>query len=133
MVGMYVYEIEEMSMTVGGKEYVFKVTADGKELTSVVWGDTEMDEESFRYLYLSVVQLYIRDVYEPSEGDTPEEYMRIKIKTTTDSKEYVFYRVSSSRAYYTVNGAGSYYCRISSLRNIADKLEQFIAGEKVGR
>ncbi|MBQ2254702.1 MAG: hypothetical protein II325_06080 [Clostridia bacterium] len=133
MVGMYVYEIEEMSMTVGGKEYVFKVTADGKELTSVLWGDTEMDEESFRYLYLSVVQLYIRDVYEPSEGDTPEEYMRIKIKTTTDSKEYVFYRVSSSRAYYTVNGAGSYYCRISSLRNIADKLEQFIAGEKVGR
>ena len=26
-----------------------------------------------------------------------------------------------------------YECRISSLRNIADKLEQFIAGEKVGR
>ncbi|MBE6578447.1 MAG: hypothetical protein E7651_01420 [Ruminococcaceae bacterium] len=133
MVGMYVYEIEEMSITYGGKEYVFNVTAKDKELTSVLWGDTEMDEESFRYLYLSVVQLYMRDVYEPAEGDTAEEYMRIKIKTTTDSKEFVFYRVSSSRAYYTVNGAGSYYCRVSSLRNIVDKLELFIAGEKVGR
>ncbi len=133
MIGMYVYEMEEMAITVGGTEYLFKVTAEDKTLTSVLWGDKEMDEESFRYLYLSVVQLYMRDVYEPAEGDTAEEYMRIRIKTTTDEKEYVFYRVSSSRAYFTVNGSGSYYCRVSSLRNVASKLEQFIAGEKVGR
>ncbi len=133
MVGMYVYEMEEMAITYGGTEYLFKVTADGKSISSVLWGDKEMDEESFRYLYLSVVKLYMRDVYEPAEGDTPEEYMRIRIKTTTDEREYVFYRVSSSRAYYTINGTGSYYCRVSSLRNIVTKLEQFIAGEKVGR
>ncbi len=133
MVGMYFYEIRELSIAYGGKEYVFDVTAEDKTLTSVLWGDKEMDEESFRYLYLSIVQLYMRDVYQPSEGDTAEEYMRIKITTTTDAKEYVFYRVSSSRAYYTINGSGSYYCRVSDLRNVQSKLEQFIAGEKVGR
>ena len=130
---MYFYEIRELSIACGGKEYVFDVTAEDKTSTSVLWGDKEMDEESFRYLYLSIVQLYMRDVYQPSEGDTAEEYMRIKITTTTDAKEYVFYRVSSSRAYYTINGSGSYYCRVSDLRNVQSKLEQFIAGEKVGR
>lgn len=133
LVGMYVYEIEEMTVNYAGKEYVFHVTAEDKTITSVRYGDTEMDEESFRFLYLSVVQLYMRDTYEPAEGDVPEEYLRIKIKTTSDEKEYVFYRISSSRAYYTINGSGSYYCRISALRNFTGKLEQFIAGEKVGK
>ncbi len=133
LVGMYVYEIEQMTITYAGTEYVFNVTADGKTLTSVCWGDTELDEESFRFLYLSIVQLNMRDTYIPAEGETPTEYLRIRIKTTSDEKEYVFYRVSSSRACYTINGSGSYYCLFSSLRNVTGKLEQFIAGEKVGK
>lgn len=133
LVGMYVYEIEQMTVHFEGKEYLFEVTAEDKTITSVRYGDTEMDEESFRFLYLSVVQLYMRDEYTPADGDTPVEYLRIKIKTTTDEKEYVFYRVSSSRAYYTINGSGGYYCRISDLRNVTAKLEQFVAGEKVGK
>lgn len=134
LVGMYVYEIKEMEITYEGQKYLFDVTADGKTLTSVRYGDTELNEENFRYLYLSIVQLYMRDEYVPSEGDTPEEYLRIRIKTTTDEKEYVFYRVSASRAYYTVNGSGGYYyCRIRDLRNVTTKLAQFVAGEKVER
>lgn len=133
LVGMYVYEIKELEVEFEGKTYLFEVTADGKTITSVCYGDTELDEENFRYLYLSIVQLYMRDEYVPSEGETPEEYLRIRIKTTTDEKEYVFYRVSASRAYYTVDGSGGYYCRIRDLRNVTTKLAQFIAGEKVER
>ncbi|MBQ3003252.1 MAG: hypothetical protein IJD82_05935, partial [Clostridia bacterium] len=133
LVGMYVYEIKELEVEFEGKTYLFEITADGKTLTSVRYGDKELDEENFRYLYLSIVQLYMRDEYTPSEGETPEEYLRIRIKTTTDEKEYVFYRVSASRAYYTVNGSGGYYCRIRDLRNVTAKLAQFVAGEKVER
>ncbi len=133
MVGMYIYEIEDMTIAMGDQEYTFRVNTTGQDINSVMWGDKSMDVESFRYVYLSVVQLNAMGEYTPAEGDNPEEYMRIRIKTTTDEKEFVFYRVSSSRAYYTINGTGSYYCRVSDLRNVASKLEQFIAGEKVGR
>ena len=133
MVEMYIYEIKDLTIQIGEDEYTFRVNATGQEINSVMWGDKSMDVESFRYMYLSVVQLNARGEYIPADGDNPEEYMRIKIKTTTDEKEFVFYRVSSSRAYYTVNGVGTYYCRVSDLRNVSAKLEQFIAGEKVGR
>lgn len=133
LVGMYVYEIKQMTITQNGQEYVFDMTAQDKTLTSVRWGDKELDEESFRFLYLSIVQLSMKDTYVAAPGDEPTEYLRIRIKTSTDEKEFVFYRVSSSRAYYTVNGSGSYYCLLSSLRNVTGKLEQFLAGEKVGK
>lgn len=133
LVGMFVYEIQQMTITYEGQEYVFNVKADGNTLTSVTWGNQELDEKSFRYLYLSIVQLNMRDTYTPAEGETPTEYLRVKIKTTSDVKEYVFYRVSSSRAYYTINGSGSYYCLFNSLRNVTTKLQQFLNGEQVGR
>lgn len=133
LVGMFVYDIQQMTITYEGTDYVFDVKADGNTLTSVRWGATELDERSFRYLYLSIVQLNMRDTYTPAEGETPTEYLRVKIKTTSDVKEFVFYRVSSSRAYYTINGSGSYYCLFNSLRNVTTKLQQFINGEQVGK
>lgn len=133
LIGMYVYEIQQMTVTYEGKDYVFDVTADGNTLTSVRWGDTELDEESFRFLYLSIVQLNMRDAYVPTGDETPTEYLRVRIKTTSDDKEFVFYRVSASRAYYTINGSGSYYCLFNSLRNVTTKLQQFVNGEKVGK
>lgn len=133
LVGMFVYEIQQMTVTYDGTEYVFDVKADGNTLTSVRWGNEELDERSFRYLYLSIVQLNMRDTYTPVEGETPTEYLRVKIKTTSDEKEFVFYRVSSSRAYYTINGSGSYYCLFNSLRNVTTKLRQFVNGEQVGK
>lgn len=133
LVGMFVYEIEQMTITYDGTEYVFHVEADDNTLTSVRWGNTELDERSFRYLYLSIVQLNMRDTYTPAEGETPTEYLRVRIKTKSDEKEFVFYRVSSSRAYYTINGSGSYYCLFNSLRNVTTKLQQFINGEQVGK
>lgn len=133
LVGMFVYEIEDLTVTYDGTEYVFHVKADGTTLTSVTWNGKELDEESFRYLYLSIVQLNMRDTYTDDGTGDPTEYLRVKIKTTSDEKEFVFYRVSSSRAYYTINGEGQYYCLFNSLRNVTTKLQQFINGEKVGR
>ena len=133
LVGMFVYDIRNMSITTGGKTYSIDVEAKGKELTKVTLDGSERDEKNFRYLYLSVVQLNMKSEYVPSETDRPEEYMRIRIRSTSDDKEYVFYRVSSSRAYYTVNGEGSYYCLVSALRNVSQKLELFVAGEEVSK
>ncbi len=134
LVGMFVYEIEQMDVTYNGQTYTFDVTTDGKTLTSVRLGDTELNERYFRYLYLSIVRLNMKDAYVAQPSDQPSEYLRIRIKTTSDEKEFVFYRVSSSRAYYTVNGdEAKYYCLFSSLRNVTDKLERFVAGDVVER
>lgn len=133
LVGMFVYDIRNMKITTGGKTYDIKVEADGKELTSVLLNGEARDEQNFRYLYLSIVQLNLKAEYEHSEGEKPEEYLRIRIQSTSDVKEYVFYRVSSSKAYYTINGEGSYYCLVSALRNVISKAEQFEAGKDLTR
>lgn len=130
---IYVYDITEMKLNYEGKEYTFAVTADDKTLTSVRLGDRELSERDFRYLYLSIVQLNLKNAYTLSPDEKPEEYMRIAIRSKSDFREYVFYRVSSSKAYYTINGEGSYYCLVSSLRNVMKKADLFVTGEAVDR
>lgn len=125
---IFVYDITELDISYENKKYKFDVTADGTTITSVRNGTQELDERNFRYLYLSIVQLNMKSVYEASDKEKPEEYMRIHIRSKTDDREYVFYRVSSSRAYYTINGEGSYYCLFNSLRNVAKKTDTFVAG-----
>ena len=129
LVGMFIYDIRKLTITSEGKNYAFDVEAEGKDLKSVKYEGKDLDPESFRYLYLSIVQLNMKSTYEPAEGEKPEEYMRIRIKSTSDDREYIFYRVSSSKAYYTVNGDGSYYCLVSALRNVSTQLARYIAGE----
>lgn len=130
---IYVYDITELQLSYEGKEYTILVTADGQTLQSVRCNGEELDERNFRYLYLSIVQLNLKDGYTPGADDRPEEYMRISVKSKTDRREYVFYRVSSSKAYYTVNGEGRYYCLVSALRNVMKKTDLFVAGEVVER
>ena len=133
LVGMFVYDIRNMKIAAGGKTYDINVEADGKELTSVLLNGEARNEKDFRYLYLSIVQLNLKAEYEHTDGEKPEEYLRIRIQSTSDVKEYVFYRVSSSKAYYTINGEGSYYCLVSALRNVISKAEQFERGEEITR
>lgn len=130
---IYVYDIEQMEITCNGQTYVFDIKTEGKNITSVRWGDTELNETNFRYMYLSIVQLNMKDAYVPMEGDEPTEYLHVRIKTTSDEKDLMFYRVSSSRVYYTINGSGSYYCLLSSVRNVVNKVELFVSGEEVPR
>ncbi len=130
---IYVYDITEMKLNYEGKDYTFEVSSEDKTLTSVRLGSRELNEKDFRYLYLSIVQLNLKNAYTLSPDEEPEEYMRISVRSKTDYREYVFYRVSSSKAFYTINGEGSYYCLVSSLRNVMKKADLFVAGEEVTR
>ena len=71
----------------------------------------------------------MQDEYVPSEDDKPEEYFRFKITTETNSPEIVFYRVSSSKCYFTVNGEGSYYCLVEEVNEARDRLFALLDGE----
>ena len=71
----------------------------------------------------------MRDEYIPEEGELGEEYLRIKIHTETNSPEIVFYRVSASKCYFTVNGEGGYYALTTEVDAVRKKLEQYLSGE----
>ncbi|MBP5230707.1 MAG: hypothetical protein ILO68_03170 [Clostridia bacterium] len=130
---IYVYDLTEMTIAYEGKEYAIEISADGSTLQSVRCNGEELNERNFRYLYLSIVQLNLKNGYQPAEGDKPEEYLRISVRSRTDRRDYVFYRVSPTKAYYTINGEGSYYCLVSALRNVMRKTDLFVAGEDVDR
>lgn len=130
---IYVYDLTEMKISYEGKEYTIGITADGKTVQSVRCNGEELDEKNFRYLYLSIVQLNMKNSYTPEPGEKPEEYMKISVRSKTDKRDYNFYRVSSTKAYYTINGEGRYYCLVSALRNVMKKTDLFVAGEEVDR
>jgi hypothetical protein len=74
----------------------------------------------------------MHDEYIPSEGaDEPTEYLRIKVHTESHSPEFVFYRVSATRCYFTVDGSGSYYALIEDVDDVIEDALTFVSGGKV--
>ena len=57
--------------------------------------------------------------------------MRIKVHTETNSPEIVFYRVSSSKCYFTIDGEGSYYALVEDVNEAREKLFAYVNGEKI--
>jgi hypothetical protein len=52
--------------------------------------------------------------------------LRINLVSETKTDEIVFYRVTSTKAYYTIDGAGGYYTLTYEVSQLLDKLEEII-------
>jgi hypothetical protein len=119
-----------MEIAADGKNHVFDLSLDAEGgLGDVKYQGKSYDVKSFKYLYQSIISIYLQDAYVPNENETSEEYLRVKIHTETNSPEIVFYRVSSSRCYFTVDGQGGYYCLVEDVKEARDRLFQYINGE----
>ncbi len=130
LVSIYIVDISKMEITADKKTHVFDLSLDSEgQLGEVKYEGKNYDVKSFKYLYQSIIGIYLKDEYVPSEGETPEEYFRVKIHTETNSPEIVFYRVSSSKCYFTVDGQGSYYCLVEDVKLARDNLFKYINGE----
>ena len=103
------------------------------QIGAVKYEGKDHDVTSFKYLYQSIIGIYLKDEYVPVEGEKAEEYLRVKIYTETNSPEIVFYRVSSSKCYFTIDGQGSYYCLVEDVKEARDNLFKYINGETVTR
>lgn len=130
LLSIYLIDITDMTVSFDGNDYRFYITLDedGGDVASVGYQGKSYDVKSFKYLYQSVLSIYMQDEYVPSESDNPEEFLRIKINTETNSPELVFYRVSSSKCYFTVNGEGSYYALVEDVKLVRDNLLKYISG-----
>lgn len=132
LLSMYITEIDEMSISFEGKDYVFlpKLNSDD-DIEKVMWDGQALDVKSFKYLYQSILSIYMQDEYVPSEGDEPREYLRIGIKSDSRSPVIVFYRVSASKCYFTVDGQGSYYALVEDVNVVINNVLKYIDGQEV--
>ncbi len=126
---IFVADIDKMEISADGKTYEFDLTAKDSNLASVTLEGKEMDVTSFKYLYQSIISIQMRDAYVANEDETPEEYFRFKIHTETNSPEIVFYRVSSSKCFFTIDGQGGYYVLVEEVNGARDRLFAYIDGE----
>ena len=128
-------EIEDMTFSFDGQDYKFILTRteDGKDIADVSYNGKSFDVKSFKYLYQSVLSVYMQDQYTPAEGETANEYLRVKIHSETRSPELVFYRVSATKCYFTVDGEGSYYALVKSVNTVRDNVLRYVDGEIITR
>ena len=130
LISAYVSEIQDFKISFDGNEYPFLLTSDsaGANLQGVSLNGKDMDTTSFKYIYKSILSIYMQDEYVLQEGETGEEYLRLEYTTATDTTEIVFYRVSSTKCYFTVNGQGSYYALVEQAKTVREKVTEYVAG-----
>ncbi len=134
LLSMYIDDIKRFTLTFDGKEYAFDLTdTDGDDKIDTVKIDGKaVDTKNFRYLYVSLISMTLKGEYSP-EDDKPAEILRVKIDGYSKSPEIVFYRVSASKAYYTVDGQGKYYVLVDLVNTIKTNVGLLLAGEAVPR
>ena len=127
---IYIVDISKMEISADGVKHEFDLSLDSEgQLGAVKYKGENYDVKSFKYLYQSIISIYLQDEYVPSEGETAEEYFRVKVHTETNSPEIVFYRVSSSKCYFTIDGQGGYYVLVEDVNEAREKLAAYINGE----
>ncbi len=131
---IYLDDITELTVTSKGVAHTFVLGTDENDsVVSVLYNGKNHDLMSFKYFYQTLLSIYMQDKYIPEEGEEGEEYFRIKINTETNSPEIVFYRISASRCYFTVDGSGGYYVLVEDVNNAIEDLETYISGGIVTR
>ncbi len=129
-------DCSEMNFTVteNGKtdnfDFDIKKNAEGS-IEAIMLGKKSLDVQSFRYLYQTVLGVYMQDEYVPQEGELAEEWLRVDIKASTEDIQLVFYRVSNAKCYFTVNGSGGYYCLSEDVRKVITNLNTYVNGGKL--
>ena len=134
-ISMYITDIDQMDVTVDGTEYEFKLgfDEDGGQLSSVTCGEKNYDVGNFKNFYESMLVIEMVDEFTPDETAELKEYLKIEIHSDVKSAEFVFYRVDSSRCYYTVDGVGGYYVLAADVNTVRDNLQKYLNGETVSR
>ena len=128
LVALYVVDIDSIDITLNGTTHSFTVITDaeGANITDVAYNGKSCSVEGLQDLYYSIVMVSMQDKYD-NAVENAEEYLRIKINSLSDNPEIVFYKISATRCYYTINGEGGYYVHADSVKEIITKLQAYIA------
>ena len=118
-----------MKFTFDGESYNFVIGKDelGVAQTATCNGK-EVDMDAFRKFYVSVINVSRTGEFDPGD-EKGSEMLRINLVSETKSDEIIFYRVTSTKAYYTIDGAGGYYTLTYEVSEVMDQLKTLLAGE----
>lgn len=126
---MYIDDVEELKFTFDGESYNFVIGKDEMGVAqSATCNGKEVDMDKFRQFYVSVINVSRTGEFDPGD-ETGSEMLRINLVSETKSDEIVFYRVTSTKAYYTIDGAGGYYTLTYEVSEVMDQLKALLAGE----
>ncbi len=126
---IYLDDVSEITISADGKSHRFEVKVDKSDnISDIIYNGESRDVLSFKYLYESLVGIYMHDKYVPVEGEEYNEYFSIKVTSETDSPEIVFYRVSSTKCFYTIDGEGGYYVYVEDVNKAIEKLNTYVSG-----
>jgi peptidoglycan/xylan/chitin deacetylase (PgdA/CDA1 family) len=96
-------------------------------------GGKNYDVDSFKNFYESMLVIEMVGEFKPEDSAELKEYLKIEIHSDVKSCEFVFYRIDSSRCYYTVDGVGGYYVLVSDVNVVRNNLQKYLNGEIVTR
>lgn len=131
LVSMMINTIDTITLTFDEKDYIFNLEKNNEGKVSRVTIDgKEVDLKNFRYLYQWVISINLKGEYNEGDG-IPSEVFKIKINSKTKSPELIFYRVTTSKAYYTIDGQGSNYVMMDSINTVKDNLKLLLEGKEV--
>ena len=123
---MYIDDVNEIKFTYGGESYNFVIGKDEAGIAqSVTCNGKELNMDEFRQFYIKVINVSREGEYKQGD-ETGSEMLRINLVSETKTDEIVFYRVTSTKAYYTIDGAGGYYTLTYEVSQLLDKLEEII-------
>lgn len=126
---MYLDDVDEMKFTYDGESYNFVIGKDEAGIAqSATCNGKEIDMYAFRQFYIKVINVSREGEYQQGD-ETGSEMLKINLVSETKSDEIVFYRVTSSKAYYTIDGAGGYYTLTYEVSELLDTLESLLKGE----
>ncbi len=134
----YVYNVDWLEVESNGEIYRFNVDASEEDeevyaVTLVHNGSSQSIEPmNFKLMYSSVLLIYMVDNYEIA-NEEPQMMCRITIHARGGSTEMIFYRVTNTKAYYTLNGEGKHYVKVSTVFNFLSKYNRVINGETLSR
>ena len=120
------------SIDVGTRKSKEKFLLSGKGAELVVKKSSDggiVDTKSFRQFYIDV--LLVTMTGKAEQTDRENEVLSYTFTTRDGRKyEYKFYDISTTKVFYTVNGAGEFYVNRDSVNKVINNFDKLMAGEK---
>ncbi len=130
----YIYNLDTVEISGGGKEYRFRVTGEDKDTLAVTEELTgaKVNTKDFQNLYGNILSIENQGYTETTDPETLNCMATLIITTKAGkTEEFSFYPYSTRRCLCTVNGRGELYV----LRDMVEKMlrgaESLTAGEPV--
>ncbi|HBL84574.1 MAG: hypothetical protein A2Y17_05945 [Clostridiales bacterium GWF2_38_85] len=103
------------------KSYIYNIVLDDeKKVTNVYADGKEYNVDSFKKYYLTFLQFYLVDYQEPPDEGT-EPILTVNVECDSGNFEYKFYRSTSRKCFYTINGEGEFYVSYDMVKNMMDQ------------